>query len=88
MRVCVQGNEVADRLAGNAVVGDRIRMDKLDVLRDLSASLREEEEREWKDNHHIVRMKEIGVRKGEGRKCQRRRKSKKTSQSIYNRNHQ
>ena len=64
----VRGNEAADRLAGSAVVGDTIRMDRAEVLDQLCKKLEEEDARANDDHYAIERMKEMGAVRGEGRK--------------------
>ena len=63
----VQGNVAADRLAGEAVVGDSIELDRGEILNMLTDTLREEEDRSVEDHHAISRMRALGVKKGEGR---------------------
>ena len=66
----VRGNEAADALAGQAVINGGIQFDKHDVLKSLDRLLREEEKNDGVQYHGIVRMKEMGIERGEGRKCQ------------------
>ena len=64
----VRGNEAADRLAGEATVGDSIMPDRADILDRLWKKLREEEDRETDEHHAVQRMQEMGVMRGDGRK--------------------
>ena len=64
----VRGNEEADRLAGEATVTvSQIQMDKSEALTNVSRMLRKEEEEEADLKEAVVRMKEIGVLRGDGR---------------------
>ena len=65
----VRGNEAADRLAGDATVGDDIKPDRADILDRLRKRLTEEEDREVEEHHAIRRMQEMGVNRGMGRRC-------------------
>ena len=65
----VRGNEAADRLAGEATVGDDIKPDRNDILDRLFKKLREEEDRESEEHHAVQRMQELGGTRGMGRKC-------------------
>ena len=64
----VQGNEVADNLAGRALVDGEVKLDKPEVMQRLYTHLAQAEEIEWTTRYSIVRMKNLGVRKGEGKK--------------------
>ena len=64
----VKGNEEADRLAGSAVVDGQVKFDKGEVLKTLEEKLRDEEDRETAEHHAIIRMREMGIERGEGRK--------------------
>ena len=65
----VRGNEAADRLAGEATVGDDIKANRADILGRLFKKLREEEDRESEEHHAVLRMLELGGTRGIGRKC-------------------
>ena len=64
----VQGNEVADNLAGRALVDGEVKLDKPEVMQRLYTHLAQAEEIEWTTHYSIVRMKDLGVRKGDARK--------------------
>ena len=78
----VQGNEVADSLAGAAETEFDMKEDRGDILRKLSDQLKEREENEWLDNASITRMKEMDVKRGSGRKCQLTGKARRTSNQL------
>ena len=66
----VKGNERADVLAGKALVnGTEIRRDRIELIRAVMDTLREDDEKVERDNVHILRMVEMGVTRGDGRKC-------------------
>ena len=71
------GNEAADKLAGEAVVGDKIVPDRAEVLEKLSEHLRKEEDTEAQSHYAIERMQELGVTRGEGRKSRLAGKERK-----------
>ncbi|XP_012941316.1 uncharacterized protein LOC106012555 [Aplysia californica] len=64
----VKANEEADRLAGSAVVDGEVKFDKGEVLKTLEEKLWDEEDRETAEHHAIIRMREIGIERGKGKK--------------------
>ena len=66
----VKGNEKADQLAGNANIDENLKMDKAEVMKKLSEHLRHQEIEEEEAHYAIERMREMGVKRGEGRKTQ------------------
>ena len=61
----VSGNEMADKLANNAPLNARLKMDKKDVLAALTTTLLDEEMQQ--DRDAILRMEERGTVRGSGR---------------------
>ena len=64
----IGGNEKADQLATEAVVGGTVGLDKTEIVRLVEDKMKKEEEAETNDYYGITRMKEMGVKRGEGRK--------------------
>ena len=66
----VRGNEVADQLAGSALVGDLCQLYKAEVLKLLASRLREEEHASWRESEVLAveRMRLMGIMEGEGRR--------------------
>ena len=61
-------NEEADRLAGDAPLGDDfVQLDRHQILQRLSQDLIELEERETDGSHYVERMKELGIQRGSGK---------------------
>ena len=78
----MKGNEAADKLAGEALVGDTIRLDRGDILKRLLLRLREREEQEMENHHAITRMQEMGVNRGDGRKSELAGKERRMANQI------
>ncbi|MCG8429914.1 MAG: RNAse HI domain-containing protein [Candidatus Omnitrophica bacterium] len=64
----VMGNEVADRLAGQANAEGECKMDHSELLKAVNDILRQEENDEA--DHHLRRMMDIGVKRGCARSSQ------------------
>ena len=64
----IKGNEEADRLAGEAMAMDDIHLDKSEALSLLHKKFEQQGEEELHGHHSIGRMKEMGVKRGDGRK--------------------
>ena len=64
----VAGNERADKLAGEARVGGRLTLDPPTVLAAVQENMREN--REESSSHTLMRLKEKGIQRGEGRHSQ------------------
>ncbi|BFZ14675.1 hypothetical protein BsWGS_17714 [Bradybaena similaris] len=63
----VLGNEQADRLAGEAPIQEGLKWDRADVLTALKEQSIREEEEALRNDPHVNRMIENGVKYGEGR---------------------
>ena len=63
----INGNEEADRMAGNAVIDGGVKLDKLEAIKALERRLREEDESGSVEHHAIVRMHTLGITRGEGK---------------------
>ena len=81
----VKGNEKADKLASEAVPienAHRLQMDKKEAMSTLIKTMREEEDRVIDAMGYVLRMKEIGVKRGEGRKSNISGKTRRVSNQV------
>ena len=76
----VRGNEAADKLAGEATVGDDIKPDRADLIDRVARQLRDQELEEAEAHYAIARMQEMGLARGMGRKLRLAGKERK----MYN----
>jgi hypothetical protein len=63
----VQGNEQVDRLAGKAPIEGVLKWDKSDLLMAVREVSNREETLACANDPHIIRLREQGVKNGEGR---------------------
>ena len=76
----VRGNEAADKLAGEATVGDDIKPDRADLIDRVARQLGDQELEEAEAHYAIARMQEMGLARGMGRKLRLAGKERK----MYN----
>jgi hypothetical protein len=72
----VRGNEEAGKLARQALVDGVFCLDRGDILKKVIDKFEEAENEENNNNEYIQRMREIGVREGEGRQSVLKGKTK------------
>ena len=66
----VRGNERADWLAGIATISDiRLARDRDEIVAAVHKSLKEADAVDWESSGHIERMMEVGIQRGDGKKC-------------------
>lgn len=70
MQGTAHGNELADSLAGQGELQDRLRMYKEGIVKAILDRVLEDEEREWMNGVHVRRLMTLVQRNGAGRKSE------------------
>ena len=66
----VKGNERADQLVNSAASDETFRRDKAEIAKQLTEFYQREEEASQEERVAVGRMREMGVQRGDGKRCQ------------------